>query len=208
MQLCNMVKLYYGFLDESGILEKKAKMGVYFIVCIIIVGNPVEIQNAMKIARHKSRGKFRIKGIFKASHANPGFVKAILTELSKRNIGIIIGVLDKRKKKQKIDKNTLYSKLLAKTIAIALGIYPRLDLVIHKRYTLPRIQNQIRQQIVSHIAKAGLFLAIAQRTETECRELELSDAIAWAVFQKYNNKKLEFYEIIKKRIVKENRLAA
>lgn len=204
----NKAKLHYGFLDESGILEKKAGTGNYFIISVVIVGNPSEVKNVMKIAKKKSKGKFRTPSVFKASRASPVFVKAVLRELSKRNIEIIIGALDKTRRKHRMDKNILYGKLLAKTIAIALDVYPRLNLVIHKRYAQPRIQNQIRQQIVSQAVKSGNFLSIDQRTETECRELELADAVAWAVFQKYNNKRTEFYEMIKEKIVKENRLAA
>lgn len=204
----NKQKLHYGFLDESGILEKKAKMGNYFIVSAVIVGNSSGLKQAMKYARQKARGKFKIHTVFKANKENKGFVKLVLQELAKKNISIVIGVWDKNKKWPIIDKNILYAKLLAQIVKAVLEIYPKLSLVIDKRYTQPRIQNQIRQQIVSQAVKAGSFLSIDQRTETECRELELADAVAWAVFQKYNNKRPEFYEIIKEKIVKENRLAA
>lgn len=196
-----MSKLYHGFLDESGILESKA-----FIVAIIIVGNPAEIKDVIKNARQKNKGKFRTRGIFKTSRANPSFAKTILIELAKKNINIIVGAWNNKNNK-KIEKNILYAKLLAQTISLALAKYPKLNLTIHKRYTLPRIQNQIKQIIIQNI-KSGNFLSIDQRTETECRELELADAVAWAVYQKYNNKKSEFYEIIKNKIVKENRLTA
>lgn len=52
------------------------------------------------------------------------------------------------------------------------------------------------------------FMAISQQDERQRKELELADAVAYAVFQKYNRKNTEFYEIIEKRIKEESRLAA
>lgn len=197
-----MRKLYYGFLDESGAWESRI-----FIIAVIIIGNPNAIKNVMKSARQKAKGKFRAKSIFKASRSNPAFIKRILTELAKRSIDIMIGVWDKKRINSKSSKNEIYAKLLAQIINLALEKYPRLDLVIHKRYTLPRIQNQVRQ-IINQRVKSGNFLSVDQKTEVECRELELADAVAWAVYQKYNNRKIESYAIIKNKIIKENRLAA
>lgn len=196
-----MRKLYYGFLDESGAWESRM-----FIVAIIIIGNLNEIKNVIKNARQKAKGKFRFHSIFKASKENKGFVKLVLQELIKKNIYIIVSAWDKKIQDIKQNKNEIYTKLLAQIINSALENYPNLSLVIHKRYTFPKIRNKIQQTIIQNL-KSGKFLSIEQKTETECRELELADAVAWAVYQKYNNKKSEFYEIIKNKIVKENRLA-
>ena len=56
--------------------------------------------------------------------------------------------------------------------------------------------------------KSGQALFVDHKPETVRKELELADAVAWAVFQKYNRRKEEFYKIIKGKIKKESRLAA
>lgn len=201
-----MSKLYYGFLDESGILEKKTREGGYFIVSVVIVADPAEIKNVMRIARRRVPGKFRAKGIFKARHAHHALIKAVLRELVKRKIEIIIGAWDKRKRKSRMNKNILYGKLLVQTVKLTLKIYPKLNLVLHKRYTNPKIINQINNEL-SRILKSGQALFVDHKTEIDRKELELADAVAWAVFQKYNRRKNEFYEIIKKKVKKESRLA-
>lgn len=197
-----MKKLHYAFLDESGILERG-----HFIISVIIVANSSDLRQIIKIAKRKAKGRFKTHEIFKAHKEDKGFVKLVLQELAKRDIYITIGVWDQKNEKVKLDRNSLYVQLLARTVSMALAIYPKLNLVIHKRYASPRIRQQITQAL-SEIVKSGNFLSVDQRTENECRELELADAVAWAVFQKYNNKEAEFYEIFKKRIVKENRLVA
>ncbi|NQU82846.1 MAG: hypothetical protein HQ539_02765 [Parcubacteria group bacterium] len=199
-----MAKLYYGLLDEAGILEKKAETGGHFVVSVIIVGDLGELKRVMKLARRRVRGKIKVHKIFKASKENKGFIKLVLQELSKRNIEIIVGVWNK-KGKPKLDKNMIYAKLVAQTVDIALGVHPRLSLVVHKRYTLPRVRNQI-DRVINDTVKTGEFLSIEHKSEFEQKELELVDAVAWAVYQKYNNKNTEFYSIIADAIKKENRL--
>jgi len=103
-----MSKMYYGFLDESGILEKKAKEGNHFVVSVVVVANPVEIKDVVKVARGKSRGKFRAGSTFHAYKEGKSFIKNILKELAKRDVEIIVGVWDKRRKRTRMDKNELY----------------------------------------------------------------------------------------------------
>jgi len=154
-----MSKLYYGFLDESGILEKKATSGNYFIISVIIVGNPSELQRVIKNARKKAKGKYKAHSVFKASKENEGFIKLVLQELSKKDIGIVIGVWDKQKKNFFGEKNELYAHLLTETTEDALELYPKLNLVVHKRYTLPRIRELITEDM-SRIVSKGNFLSI------------------------------------------------
>ncbi|PJC40984.1 MAG: hypothetical protein CO042_00855, partial [Parcubacteria group bacterium CG_4_9_14_0_2_um_filter_41_8] len=192
---------------ESGILEKKTNTGNYFIISAVIVGNPNELSRIIKNARQKARGKFKMHSIFKASKENRGFVKIVLEEIAKTNSGIIAGIWDKKKDNFKEGKNKLYARLIAETAENALDIYPRLDLVIHKRYTSPHIREFISKEM-SQVVGSGNFLSVSHRSEIECRQLELADAVAWAIFQKYNNKDDSFYRIIKKLIQKENKLSA
>ena len=145
--------------------------------------------------------------IFHAYKENEGFVKIVLDELTKRNVGIIVGVWDKRKKKPRVSKNVLYGKFVAQTAKLALDVYPKLNLTLHKRYNDPEIINQINNEL-GEIVKSGQALFVDHKPETVRKELELADAVAWAVFQKYNRRKEEFYKIIKGKIKKESRLAA
>lgn len=201
--------MHYGFLDESGILEKKAKEGGYFIVSVVVVANPAEIKDVMKVARRRARGKFRASSTFHAYKENKSFIKSVLKELAKRDIGVIVGVWDKRRKRPRADKNELYRKLVTQTVKIVFALYPKLDLVIHKRYTDPKLQRQLHDAIVKEVKNIDSgFMAISQQDEKQRKELELADAVAYAVFQKYNRKNTEFYEIIEKRIKEESRLAA
>lgn len=202
-----MSKLHYGFLDESGILEKKAKEGKHFVVSVVVVGNPTELKDIVKLSKRRVRGKFKTHAIFHAYKENEGFVKVVLDELVKRNVGIIIGVWDKREKKPRVSKNVFYGKLVAQTAKLALDVYPKLNLVLHKRYNDPEIINQINNEL-GKVLKSGQALFVDHKSETVRKELELADAVAWAVFQKCSRRKEEFYKIIKGKIKKESRLAA
>ncbi len=204
-----MSKMHYGFLDESGILEKKAKEGSYFVIAVVLVAHPAEVRDVMRIARRKALGKFRVSSTFHAYKEGSGVVKLVLGELARRDVEVIVGIWDKRRRKVRVDKNELYRKLVAQTVKITLEFYPELDLVIHKRYTDPKFQNQLHSAIVQGVRGVGSgFIAISQQDERQRKELELADAVAYAVFQKYNRRNAEFYEIIKERIKVESRLAA
>lgn len=198
--------MHYGFLDESGILEKTAKEGSYFVISVVIVANPAEIKNVMKLAKRKARGRFKFHSIFHAYKESEGFIKLVLNELIKRKISIIIGTWDKRKKTKRLEKNELYRKLVAETAKITLEFFPRLNLIIHKRYTNPMLQAKINEEIIKNLHQG--VLSISQFSEKERKELELADAVAYAVFQKYNRSKTALYEIIEDKIKKESRLTA
>ena len=202
--------MHYGLLAESGILEKKSGEGGYFIISVVIVANPAEVKDVMKIARRKARGKLRIGSTFHAYKEGRGVIKLVLDELVKRNIEIIVGVWDKRKTKSQIDKNQVYRQLVAQTVKLTIGFYPKLDLTIHKRYTNPQLQKQLQDAIVQAIKyrRSDTVIFISQLEESQRRELELADAVAYAVFQKYNRGESELYQIIQKKIKKESRLAA
>lgn len=204
-----MSKIHYGFLDESGILEKKATEGNRFVVSVVVVANPTEIKDVIKVAKRKSRGEFRAGSTFHAYKEGKGFVKNVLKELTRRDIEIIVGVWDKRRKGTKMDKNELYGNLIAQTVKMTLKLYPKLDLTIHKRYTNPKFQRQLHDAIVRKAKNIdSVLVAISQQDEKQRKELELADAVAYAIFQKYNRKNTGFYEIIKERIKKESRLTA
>ena len=203
----SQTKLHYGFLDESGILENKANTGSYFVISAIVVGNPSELSRVMKNARHKARGKFKMHSVFKASKESKGFVKIVLEEISKTDSRIIACIWNKQKDTFKGEKNELYARLIAETAQCALSFYSKLDLVVHKRYTSPHIREFISKEM-SQIVSSGNFLSVSHRSEIECRQLELADAVAWALFQKYNNKDDSFCCTIKKLIQKENNLSA
>lgn len=210
-----MTNLHYGFLDESGIVEEHAQKGNYFVISIIIVGNPSELKHVVKHARKKVRtakGGYYASRTFKASKEDHALVRRVLQALAKRDIGIVIGLWDKRSSLQEGDDEHLkYSNSVARAVALTLEKWPQLSLTVHKRYTLPTLQiamNRIIQEYAQQHVPGSIFLSIDHRTEAECKELELADAVAWAVFQKYNCRDSSFYDIIKERIKKENRLAA
>lgn len=207
-----MSKLHYGFLDESGVVEEQAQKGRHFIVSIIVIGNPGELKHVIKRARQRMRGKYKTHQVFHAHKEDPGFIKLVLKELARQELNIVVGLWDKsRYHTVGDDEHNQYAQQVARTVVSALERWPQLSLTVHKRYTLPAEQiamNRIIEKYAEEHSQGNRFLAIDHRTAVECRELELADAVAWAVFQKYNQHDPSFYDIIKEKIQKENRLAA
>ncbi len=199
-------KLYYGLLDEAGILEKKTQTGSHFVVSVIVVGDLGELKRVIKLAKRRVEKTLKTHKVFKASKESKRFIKLVLQELAKKDIEIIIGVWDK-KQKPNLEKNIIYARLIGKTVDLALETHNRLSITIHKRYTSPTVRNQV-DQVINKTVRSGEFLSIEHKSEVEQKTLELADAVAWAVYQKYNNNDLEFYNIIKQKIKKENRLVA
>ena len=188
-------------------IEEQAHKGNYFVITVILVGNPSEIKHVIQKARQQSGGRFSLHHVFKASKEERGFVRLVLNELAKRDIAIVVGILNKQQSISEKDVNVMYAKLVGQTVAFVLEQYPRLALTVHKRYTLPRIRAEM-DRVINQCVREGTFLSIDHRTEMECRELELADAVAFAMFQKYNNRDSTLYDIVKGKIQKENRLAA
>lgn len=75
--------------------RKEGEGGGYFIVSVVLIANPAEIKDVMKVARRRARGKFRASSTFHAYKENKSFIKSVLKELAKRDIEIIVEVWDK-----------------------------------------------------------------------------------------------------------------
>jgi len=200
--------MHYAYLDESGMLGKVTKGGRYFIVCVVVVGSSSDIKNIISISRRKASGRYKYHSEFHSHKEGEGFIKLVLSELARQNIDIVACVFDKRGSvvSSHIDHNEIYRRLVAKTVLETSKIYPKLDLVLHRRYTNPSLQEKLSSAVSKQLSRG--FVAISQLPTNQRSGLELADAVAWAFHQKYNKGRKQFWEIIKMRVKKESKLAA
>jgi hypothetical protein len=98
----------------------------------------------------------------------------------------------------------IYRQAVAKTVYKLVECYPRVNICLDRRYTNERhrfeLESQIRESIQNLPQKVVL---IRQENSTNRKELQAVDAIAWALFQKYERDNASFYDIISSRMVAE-----
>ena len=195
--------MHYAFIDESGTVGVPG--GTHFLVVALVnAEHPREIE--MPVRRvYKKYGRSLKHGEIKASEFEEKAIYRLLEEISKQNISIFSTIVD-----QSIirippkEMEDIYRKAVAKTIYHLVEQYPRVNICLDRRYTNKnhrfKLEIEIRRTIQDLPQKIVL---IQQEDSVKRKELQAADAVAWAFFQKYENKITDFYDLISSKIEKE-----
>ena len=98
----------------------------------------------------------------------------------------------------------IYRRTVARTIYHLVERYPRVNICLDRRYTNERLRFALEVEIREAIQDLSQkVVLIRQENSMNRKELQAADAVAWAIFQKYERGKHSFYDIISSRIVLE-----
>ncbi|KZX11430.1 DUF3800 domain-containing protein [Methanobrevibacter filiformis] len=121
----------------------------------------------------------------------------LLKKLNKTNSKIYTVIFDKRKYYNDFDKNKLYNKLVG-ILAEHLKINSNLTVRIDRSKANTRDMEIFNKYFEKKLSlKNELKLKIFHSYSHEWNGLQIIDIIAWSYFQKYENQKSEFIDIIK-----------
>jgi len=98
--------------------------------------------------------------------------------------------------------NILLGRVISKKL-ISSGKY--ITLIAAKRET----NKFLNENFASYLQKQAkqnhnIYIDVTIKTPAEERGLQAVDFVSWAIFNKYENKNLEYYDLVKKKIVEEN----
>ena len=199
--------MHYAFIDESGTVG--VNTGTHFLVVALInTDTPREIELPVRRAS-KKYGRSLKHGEIKASSFEEKAVFRLLRELAKQNLTIFSTIIDQKIiQKPPKDKESLYRAAIGRTIFHLVKSYPKVSICLDQRYTNEKhrleLESIIRETIQNIPQKSVM---IQQENSIKRKELQAADAVAWALFQKYEHNKPQFYNLMASKIKSEDLIA-
>jgi len=195
--------MQYAFIDESGTVGIPG--GTHFLVVALLkTGQPRDIEMPVRRVL-KKYGPSLSRGEIKAADFEEKAVARLLEAIAKQDVSILTTIVDQSViVKPPEEMEEIYRQAVAKTVYHLVERCPRVNICLDRRYTNERhrfeLETQIRESIQDLPQKVVL---IRQENSMSRKELQAVDAVAWALFQKYERNNGAFYDIISSRVVSE-----
>lgn len=192
----------YGYLDEAGDVGRTEGASRHLIVALVVVAHPEPLRKSVSRTR-KSLGK-KLKQIpeFKAKHTPKRITAKLLRRVVGAEVEIVAAILDKQQVTQPEDPEDWYRGLCAQVIQQCIARHPTLHLVMDQRYTNPTLRQRLVEAIVGEITLQHA-ISFEHADSTQEKAIQVADAVAWALFQKYEWGDDDLYQIIEEKIVVE-----
>ena len=176
----------YGFLDEAGDVGYSAGAAGHFVVVVMVVGNPDGLRKAVKKVRRDFGRHLKTASELKAAQNAPRITRRLLTRAVEAGFEALAVIVDKRKTAPPADPEDLYRDTCARAVREALERFGSLTLTLDKRYTTFKLQNQLNDTLAACMeGMSGIALATHYEDSERERALQVADAVACALFQKY-----------------------
>ena len=199
-------------MDESGDLTFYSNYwSDFFVITFLITNSDKDMKLVMKNVHKWMIGKWlKMKWtFFHATKEETNTVKRILDLVSRRDIKIVSMILDKNVIPYKCttDPHKLYNNITWELFKQCekrgyLQNNDKIHFIASRRETSKNLnQNFIDTINNSHSDLVKIETLIRSPKETSW--LEIVDAISHAIYKKYEEKNLEFYSIIKNKIILE-----
>ena len=195
--------MHYAFLDESGTVGVPG--GTHFlIVAILNAVHPRDVELPVRRAL-KKYGPSLSRGEIKASDFEEKAIARLLEAIAREDVSILTTIVDQSVIiRPPPEMEEIYRQAVARTVYHLVERWPRIHICLDRRYTNERkrfaLEAEIREAIQDLPQKVVL---IRQEDSINHKELQAVDAVAWAIFQKYERDNSQFYDIISSKVVLE-----
>jgi len=195
--------LQYAFVDESGTVDPFS--GSHFLVIALLSTTrprPIELHVKRALKKYGTSLGF---GEMKADASREVVVKRLLQAIAQEPVAILAVIVDKRGiARPPEDPEEIYREAITRAIRHAVTRWPRIDVCLDKRYTAKRLRYRLEKVIRERITDLHQEVVIIRQEDSiACKELQATDYVAWAFFQKYERGDNRFYDIIADKVVVE-----
>jgi len=205
-------------IDESGDLGFSPKSTKFFVVGYVIPGSPWIVKNHLRRLLRKLHRKSKYTGWeFKFSESNHDVRIRVLQELCKLQWDAGVVVLEKDKVKQDLrnNLNILYNYTIVHNVVS--DVLQRWDGVEHLAFYIDKSLSASNREGFNEYLRAKADwrwninlnkdtplhperIEVLHQPSHENYCIQLADYVAGTVFQKYERKNSEYYDIIKDKI--------
>jgi hypothetical protein len=199
--MCDL--LHFAYIDETGDVAPSRHNHILVVAAL-------GTENSRIIARiirntQKKYGSSLASGELKAKKERESLTENLLIALAKASIEVYSVIIDRQIiEKLPEDPEEIYRWAMARLVAKLVKRYPRIEVVLDRRYTKEHLRYQLEKSIREGIS--GLpqqYVMIRQEDSIAIKELQAVDFIAWAMYQKYERGESRFYERIAPVIIEE-----
>jgi len=196
--------MHQGFLDESGGTGSAAEGDNFLIVAVLLASDPRPVELHVKRARKRLRRKPG-SGEMKATHSTTRTISRLLQAIAQEEIESVVVVLDKRQLQEfPQEPEDLYREAVGRAVRHCAERWPRLHVILDKRYTKAELRRKLEQAIKARLTDfASTEVRFEHGDSQKSKGLQAVDYVVWAVRQKYEWENEQFYRIIEPRIVVE-----
>ena len=190
----------YGFLDEAGDPGYARGSSTHFLVTIVVVEQPILLRKTVTKTR-KSLGK-RLRSIpeLKAAGGDVRIVEKLLGHAQRVGFDAVCVVINKRRFPRPQDLEDLYGYACTRAIREVLIRFGALSLTLDKRYSNPQMRLHLNSVLASGVEDLGTTLVIDHENSEREYALQVADAVAWTVWQKYEHQDERLWQVIQDRI--------
>ena len=206
------------FLDESGDLgfDKRKKNSQYFVITILALEDKKHLERTVKKVHQMLRKKIKrlSGGILHSYKEKPETRRRLLNYIAKLDCSVMTICLNKEKVYTNLreEKHVLYNYvaniLLDRVMSKKLISSDKdVTLIAAKRET----NKFLNENFTSYLQKQAkqnhnIKIHVSIKTPAEEKGLQAVDFVSWSIFNKYENNNVEYYDLVRKIIVEENKL--
>jgi len=195
--------LKHGFGDEAGDVGWAKGSSRHLVVAIVLTHEPQQLRRSVARIRQGLDKKLKQIPELKAYHTPEHVVARLLRKVVEQNVDIVAVVWRKTDAAAPLDPEEGYRQICRMAVKHCLERYPQLSLTLDKRYTDPRLRDRLVETITDGIGPQAtlVFQQIESRQE---QALQVADAVAWSLLQKYERGNETCYNILRDHIVIED----
>jgi hypothetical protein len=189
--------------DETGDTGIGPHSSRFLVVAGIVCSNLEPLRRAVARTRRSLGKQLRDIAELKAWHTPPKVTAKFLTRIAALDIEIYTAILDKRAAAPPEDREDWYRRVCAEAVRQATARHDHVIVTLDKRYTKPSLQDRLVQSIVAGAQRPGATLSFVYVDSQQERALQAADAVAWGIYQRYEQEDETFYSLIAEKIVGE-----
>jgi hypothetical protein len=199
------IPLYYAYLDESGNVAPFQASERFLAVAVVACNHAASRSLELHVKRMRKKAQIKIDGELKATSATETQKTRLLEALTDEDIAIIAVILNKgsvyRKPK---DPEDWYREVASLAAWYCADYCSTLRLILDKRYTKTALRDKLESSVWDKLGELSPRVqGIEQLDSRSSLGLQAVDFVAWAMRQHYEFGDHRYYEIVKKKIVKE-----
>jgi len=190
------------FIDESGDLGKKSR---YFVISAILIDDDKKLERVIKKIYRKYKKEIGESNEIKGIRTPPHIKKKIYQKLNNNKYTVYSIVFDKinrYKLDYKYSNNELYN-VLAGELAKLITINNNTKIIIDKSKSKKEDILNFNQIFMNNLINPNKHLTHCIHVNSiHYKGLQIIDLITWSIFQYYENKDVDYINLIKNKTIK------
>jgi hypothetical protein len=198
----------WAFVDETGDVGHAPGSSRYLIVAVVLARNPRPLRKVVVKTRKHLRKKLKNIPELKAKRTPQKIVARLLQYVVELDVEIVTVILDKRTTPACSEPEDWYRLVCAEAVWPCFEKYGWLYLVLDRRYTDKERREKLNHSILArtlHLSQGprAYMVEIEHSDSAQEKGVQVADAVAWSIGQKYEWGNGRLYEIIKDKIIVE-----